>query len=315
MPNGGVYSAGTGLQLQNTFPGNANTGNANITGMLAAQSGFTILSPNTNETFGYGAFCSNISTSVSIGANSFVRGISFGDQGGVAIGQMASCGGYLGSQGGSGRGCIAIGRQASAGYPIVFGGDIAIGAYSQASISNIGGHDSNVCIGTSARLTNASRSIYIKAGSTPEQIDGFTDVLAIGYNMQTLVNGSSQIRIGIPTQSDVVIGPYRIGQTSGSTIKVNDSNLIMNNSQQIVMYTAITAPRTVTLPSAASVGAGYYVRLVDMSGSASATNTIQLLPSGTDTIVGAGAAGVNSAYGGDRLISDGVSKWNAINNW
>lgn len=78
----------------------------------------------------------------------------------------------------------------------------------------------------------------------------------------------------------------------------------------LAVVTAVAA-RTINLPTAASVGAGYILLVKDRSGNAAVRN-ITLQPNGTDQIDngGAGVATViNVNYAALVLVSDGVSNW------
>jgi hypothetical protein len=84
------------------------------------------------------------------------------------------------------------------------------------------------------------------------------------------------------------------------------TNTSADGSKDIIAYTALAAARTVTFALAASVPQGTELSIRDWSNSAD-TNNINLLASGSDTIVGPTA--VTTAGGEVRAVSDGVSKW------
>lgn len=90
--------------------------------------------------------------------------------------------------------------------------------------------------------------------------------------------------------------------------KINDANATV--SMVTTAWTAITAARTGQLPAASGYNPGQEITLSDWSGNASPTLTITALPNGSDTIVG--ATTVNSPYGALILTSDGVSKWQGV---
>jgi hypothetical protein len=120
----------------------------------------------------------------------------------------------------------------------------------------------------------------------------------------------NMILIGNPNQTLVQIGPYRIGTSTGPVQKSADQNVDLTTSKNgTVIFTSITAARTVQLPAANSVPAGYKVLVSDASGSSSGVNTITILRAGADTINAGTSTAVNSAYGCREVQSDGVSKW------
>lgn len=94
----------------------------------------------------------------------------------------------------------------------------------------------------------------------------------------------------------------------GRTTFSNAAYPAVATDKYIAQIGTLSAPRTVTLPTAASVGAGYMLYVADESGSITATNTITLAPhAGGDTITGVTKLG--EAYRLARCVSDGVSNW------
>lgn len=74
----------------------------------------------------------------------------------------------------------------------------------------------------------------------------------------------------------------------------------------VIAYTTLSAPRTVTLPLAASVPIGNEITLRDWANNAG-TNNITAAPTSPDTIVGPTTVSTN---GGQLiLVSNGVDKW------
>ncbi len=92
-----------------------------------------------------------------------------------------------------------------------------------------------------------------------------------------------------------------------------DSNYpIASTDRTVATSTALTAPRTWTLPSASSVNPGQHLYVQDFKGFVSNTNTLTIPRNGSDTINGGtGSQVINSANGGFLFISDGVSNWSA----
>jgi hypothetical protein len=102
------------------------------------------------------------------------------------------------------------------------------------------------------------------------------------------------------------------GASPPTRTPVADANYTALTTDKNVAYTAITAPRTVTLCAASAFPVGYRLTVFDESGSASATNTITLARAGSDTIDGAISFAISSAYGVAALESNGASKWTVI---
>lgn len=76
----------------------------------------------------------------------------------------------------------------------------------------------------------------------------------------------------------------------------------------IIAVTSTAAARTITLPLANVVPAGFQLTIKDESGAAG-TNAITIARSNTDLIDGATSVSINTNYGSRTLYSDGVTKW------
>ena len=102
---------------------------------------------------------------------------------------------------------------------------------------------------------------------------------------------------------------------------VADTTFSFGASDYNAQYTSISAARAVTLPAANARAAGQIIMIGDSSGSCSATNTITVTRSGTDTINSYESGGgqttfvINVAYGQIALMTDGSSKWFVVRSW
>jgi hypothetical protein len=83
-------------------------------------------------------------------------------------------------------------------------------------------------------------------------------------------------------------------------------------TDRIIAYTSISASRVVTLPASSAYPTGTVLKIVDESGSCSATNTITITPNGGDTINGYSSAVIANAYGFIALESSGAGKWTIL---
>ncbi len=86
---------------------------------------------------------------------------------------------------------------------------------------------------------------------------------------------------------------------------------VLSTDRNIVITASLTAPRTFTLPTAASLRTGQVIRIIDEAGGISGTNTLSLARAGADTIDGGTSFVVASSRAVVDLRSDGVSKWTA----
>lgn len=102
----------------------------------------------------------------------------------------------------------------------------------------------------------------------------------------------------------------RVSLNIDQITRTGDANFTILASTRAYAHTALTAPRTDTLPLAASVNPGQTVIVVDAYGVSTVSNTVVLKSSGSDTINGgATSTAINSQYGGVVAISDGISNW------
>ena len=96
----------------------------------------------------------------------------------------------------------------------------------------------------------------------------------------------------------------------------NADATIAPESTYVAQTGTLSAARTLTLPAASSVVAGSKILIVDESGTATSTNKILLVRSGSDTLNGGTVAldAIVVAYGFATIFSDGVSKWTLTKN-
>jgi hypothetical protein len=93
---------------------------------------------------------------------------------------------------------------------------------------------------------------------------------------------------------------------------VGDANYTVLATDRMIAYTALSAPRTITLPAANGYPTGTPLRVVDESGSCSATNTLTIAAAGADLLNGQPSAVVSAPFGYLVLETNGVSRWTII---
>ena len=139
--------------------------------------------------------------------------------------------------------------------------------------------------------------------------DGFSGRAQVGllgndqFTIEVSPDGSSW------TNAMVVDAATGAPSFANQRTPVSDANYTVLATDREVAYTALTAARTVALPSASSSPAGTPLIVVDESGSCSTTNTVTINRAGSDTIGGKTSLVIASAYGYARLISNGSNKW------
>lgn len=90
---------------------------------------------------------------------------------------------------------------------------------------------------------------------------------------------------------------------------VADAATTITAADRQVILTSITASRTWTLPAANAVPAGWYVDVLDFSGSLSGSLSLTVQRAGSDTLNGGTNVVLTSPHEHRRFVSDGTSKW------
>ena len=93
---------------------------------------------------------------------------------------------------------------------------------------------------------------------------------------------------------------------------ISDANYPGLTTDRLIAYTAITAARTVTLPTAASFPPGHRLTVVDESGACSSGNAITIQCAGSDTVNGGSNTAFKRAYGYVAIESNGSNAWTII---
>lgn len=110
-----------------------------------------------------------------------------------------------------------------------------------------------------------------------------------------------------PTSAKVTFAVL-LAAIKGSAQALGDANAAIANTK-CAIGSALTAPRTYTLPAANTLAAGDHVDIADLVGGVSGTHTAVIARAGTDTINGGASYTMASAYANAKFTSDGVSKW------
>lgn len=118
--------------------------------------------------------------------------------------------------------------------------------------------------------------------------------------------GDNSVRLATTAYAD------RAAQANLARVSVNDAAYAVQTSDRVMAVTALTAPRTLTLPAAAAYPQGATLTVLDESGACSPTNAITLARAGSDTINGAASAVIASAYGYLALQGNGANKWTIV---
>lgn len=96
------------------------------------------------------------------------------------------------------------------------------------------------------------------------------------------------------------------------TVEVGDADHTIDPAgyKNVVTSVALTAPRTWTLPAASALPDGMRIRVLDIVGGVTPTNTITVGPAGSDEINGStDPYELGEAFGGVDFICNGVDGW------
>jgi hypothetical protein len=93
---------------------------------------------------------------------------------------------------------------------------------------------------------------------------------------------------------------------------IADANATVAATDRMLVYTSLTAARTVTLCAASAYPTGTVLWIVDESGACTRTLSITIARAGSDLIEGRTTASIGAVNGYIALESDGVSKWKII---
>jgi hypothetical protein len=104
-------------------------------------------------------------------------------------------------------------------------------------------------------------------------------------------------------------------QTPGGPASFSDADYqATSTDRQIIQTGTLTAPRTVTLPLAASVPKGTLLVVSDDSGTCGPVNTIIIARNTSDGIHGLASIYISTPWGSRVLESNGVNKWTIVSS-
>lgn len=152
-----------------------------------------------------------------------------------------------------------------------------------------------------------SNKLLVFALSLLLSVPAYTQPVGILGPNQTYGNPT-----GAPAQATAV-SP----QTARSVLLLNideltkpgDANYPILLADRTVAHTALSAPRTDTLPAANTMTPGQQIVVTDIFGVVTSVNTLTIQRAGADTINGGTNIVMNTARGTILFISDGISAW------
>jgi hypothetical protein len=155
---------------------------------------------------------------------------------------------------------------------------------------------------------------YWAISVTPIGSTTLTDAWYVGPDGGFYANGVTGGDLGVGSCNATILAEGGIRAATRKRTAVADANYTASVTDRSICYTALTAERTVTLPSAAGYPPEQAFWVVDETGLASSTLQLIASPAGSDTIAGlasgnSGLPAVGSPYGRLALFSNGSNLW------
>lgn len=200
-------------------------------------------------------------------------------------------------------------------------------------LANAGTARTNLGLGALAVLSNITASLISDASANGRSLITAADyatmrtllALVIGTNVQawdadldtlaTMGSTRAALLAALPNAVQSILDDPSIGairatlQVEGRTTFSNANYTALATDKYIAQTGTLSASRTVTLPAASALPAGYVLIIADESGTVTSSNTIVLARAGSDTINGATSYTITTPYAQMTLVSDGTSKW------
>ncbi len=137
--------------------------------------------------------------------------------------------------------------------------------------------------------------------------------------------GRAKFRINSAGQAEIAVGPtgtadsalvpaLQISQSGAFSfpagiVQVNDVNYAASVNDRIIIYSGLSATRTVTLPAASAFPTGALLTVLSQTNTLNGIVQISIVPSVGDTINGLYIKSIFDSFGLASFKSDGVSNW------
>ena len=123
------------------------------------------------------------------------------------------------------------------------------------------------------------------------------------------ISDSGALGQALVRAADAAAARQALGVTAINRAAVDDEDYLIKAVDSYVGVTAISAPRTLTLPSAVSYPGGQPLYIADESGACSTDNRIIIAAAGGDTIGGQPSEFIANPYGKVVFHSNGSNLW------
>jgi hypothetical protein len=204
------------------------------------------------------------------------------------------------------------GKQPTGNYITALTSDVSASGpgSATATVNSVGGKTS-AQIATSVNDTIAATNLNTPSTIVKRDASGNFSAGTITASLSgnaTNVTGIVAIANGGTNSSTAPTARVALGVESRTAF--SNTNVVLSSTDKYAAQTGtMTASRTVTLPLASSVNAGYILYIGDESGTLSFTNSLVVTRSGSDLINGANTLTLVTPNAIANFVSDGSSKW------
>jgi hypothetical protein len=180
--------------------------------------------------------------------------------------------------------------------------------------------DLTATLATSSKTWTLPSAASYGAGRILRLTDSFGGITGT-FNLNISRAGSDTIN-GLTTLGLVTPGAMLLLMSNGGTKWIiiqqeppnyaspgNAAYTILPTDNHVVLTTALTAPRTWTMPTALAYGPSRILVIYDAAGGISATNTLTIQRQGTDGLEGGTSIVLNSAGINISFVSNGFGQW------
>lgn len=167
---------------------------------------------------------------------------------------------------------------------------------------------------TAHLATQSAHGVSVAAGKLLQVLANLT-LTTSGGEGYTITFPASMVAAGanianVWTANQTFAGVLVNSRLSLKGTNVNDANATISATDTLVAMTALTAPRTLTLPAANTVATGRRVLVIKDESGQAGTHNITVQRAGSDTLEGGVTSKViNTNHGVLRLYSNGSTQW------
>lgn len=189
-----------------------------------------------------------------------------------------------------------------------------------AALEQVDAHDHSSGKGTAVKTAgininadlnfNSYRAFGLMSTKFAEQsstLSGVSNALSVfAYNGNLYWVSGSGTAVQLTSGASIIATPSAV--ESMAYTPITSDTVLAPATTNVVLGVDASAPRSITLPSAAALSAGRIFVIKDETGE-SETNTITVNADGSDEIDGQASITLTSNYGATYLLTNGIDKW------